>query len=713
MSFLTPFYLLAGLAIGAPILFHLIRKIPKGRQLFSSLMFLTPSPPRFSKQKRIENWLLLLLRSAALILLAVAFARPFWKTDSLADWKRPSEQVLILLDRSASMQRPGYWSRAVIAARKIIDSAASDDVLQVMLFDETSAPVMTFAEWSSLPAGARKKELLQRIEERQPGWQGTSGGEQLFHATTLFPRQETKETVSQRIVLISDLQAGGNWDSLQAETWPDQVRLQIEDVSQSGESNFSVQPASDPRQSLQQFRFRLSSTPDASQNSVTWTWTEVSDKTDVSANSPKTNHPVLTEDVSLPPGESDIVLIPRETAEAAPAVLEVHGDSVAFDNRCYFVPTPAEDVTIVYRGPAEETGSLNGLRFFLGPLFPDDSSRRVQIVDWKAEEDIPSVPEGTLHWIIIGGDLSRPQRDWLKGWLRNGRQALFVARNAAQAALIGDLLDIEGIPIREETVPGHLLLGKVDLDHAALQQFRGPRFSDFTKLRIWKYRSMNLASVPSARVLAALENDAPMLFEIPVGKGMLTGLASGWNRDDSDLAVWSKFVPLMNGLLQQARPKTGLSRQWIVGQRLPFSSLKFHSEKVFVRHAEKTSTHSPDGEFVFDAPGFYQFAPTEEALGASSPDESGIMMAVNLAVGESRTERYPQELLEAGIPLQKGKDSPVDPEQRQRHFRQQQLQEMEARQQWWRWLLLGVLLLVGTESALAHWKGEQRQAAPG
>ena len=75
MSLLAPLYVIGAFAIGAPILFHLIRRQPKGQVPFSSLMFLKPTPPRLTRRSRLDNWLLLLLRALALILMAIAFAR--------------------------------------------------------------------------------------------------------------------------------------------------------------------------------------------------------------------------------------------------------------------------------------------------------------------------------------------------------------------------------------------------------------------------------------------------------------------------------------------------------------------------------------------------------------------------------------------------------------------------------------------------------------
>ena len=63
MSLLAPLYVIGAFAIGAPILFHLIRRQPKGQVPFSSLMFLKPTPPRLTRRSRLDNWLLLLLRA--------------------------------------------------------------------------------------------------------------------------------------------------------------------------------------------------------------------------------------------------------------------------------------------------------------------------------------------------------------------------------------------------------------------------------------------------------------------------------------------------------------------------------------------------------------------------------------------------------------------------------------------------------------------------
>src|SRR3954462_9463446 len=113
MSFLTPLFLLGALAVAFPVGFPLIRRTPRERVSFSSLMFLEASPPRITKRSRLEHILLLLLRCAVLCLLALAFARPFFpKPMPPSKSENQSSRVAILVDTSASMRREDLWNQA-------------------------------------------------------------------------------------------------------------------------------------------------------------------------------------------------------------------------------------------------------------------------------------------------------------------------------------------------------------------------------------------------------------------------------------------------------------------------------------------------------------------------------------------------------------------------------------------------------------------------
>src|SRR4029079_5395713 len=137
MGVLLPFYLAGLAALSLPLIFHLVRRTPRGRQDFSSLMFLAPTIPRLTRRSRLDQLLLLALRLAALALLALAFARPFLReAASLAASGIPGRRVSILIDTSASMRRSDLWSQAVRLAEKELDELNPQDEVALFGFSD-------------------------------------------------------------------------------------------------------------------------------------------------------------------------------------------------------------------------------------------------------------------------------------------------------------------------------------------------------------------------------------------------------------------------------------------------------------------------------------------------------------------------------------------------------------------------------------------------
>src|SRR5256714_10049338 len=118
MAFLTPFFLLGLGAIAIPVLIHLIQREKKHVVEFPSLMFVQRIPYQSVRRRRIRHWALLLLRCAAILLIVAAFARPFIRQTAIAAAATGgTRDVVILLDRSASMGYGDHWQRARDAAR--------------------------------------------------------------------------------------------------------------------------------------------------------------------------------------------------------------------------------------------------------------------------------------------------------------------------------------------------------------------------------------------------------------------------------------------------------------------------------------------------------------------------------------------------------------------------------------------------------------------
>ena len=135
MSFLAPLFLLGVAALAGPILIHLVERESGQVIQFPSLMFLRKIPYKSMRRQRIRNWLLLLLRCAALLLLVLAFARPFFRIPALAAGASSgAREVVILVDQSYSMGYGDHWERARAAAREAVEGLGPDDRATLIFF---------------------------------------------------------------------------------------------------------------------------------------------------------------------------------------------------------------------------------------------------------------------------------------------------------------------------------------------------------------------------------------------------------------------------------------------------------------------------------------------------------------------------------------------------------------------------------------------------
>ena len=76
MTFLNPWLLLAALGVALPILAHLLNRYQVKRTDWAAMQFLNKSVRVRSRQIRIRDIVLLVLRWAAVILIALAVAKP-------------------------------------------------------------------------------------------------------------------------------------------------------------------------------------------------------------------------------------------------------------------------------------------------------------------------------------------------------------------------------------------------------------------------------------------------------------------------------------------------------------------------------------------------------------------------------------------------------------------------------------------------------------
>ena len=142
LSFLAPAFFLGALALAIPILIHLTHREKREIVEFPSLMFLEKIPYRSVRRQKIRQWLLFLLRCAALLAMIAAFARPYWeRIGAAAGAVTGARELVILVDRSYSMGYSDHWERALEAARKGIDTVGPQDRATLIFFSERAEAV--------------------------------------------------------------------------------------------------------------------------------------------------------------------------------------------------------------------------------------------------------------------------------------------------------------------------------------------------------------------------------------------------------------------------------------------------------------------------------------------------------------------------------------------------------------------------------------------
>lgn len=686
MNFLSPWFLLGALAVAGPILFHLIRRAVKERMPFSSLMFLTPTPPRVTRRRKLEHLWLLLLRCLCLLLLAIGFARPFFSRDiALPSLTVENRQVILLLDTSASMKRESLWEKARTIGERYLEKALPGDQFAIVTFDHQPHTLVSFAEWSSWSVDQRVTMARQSLAAASPGWMGTQLGLALTTAAEQFVDTSAngKPAAHRELVLITDLQEGARLDGLQGHEWPSGVKTMIERVSAKSQANAGLEilnEANAPSGEENAVHVRVTNARDSSREHFRLNWIAPNERG--TAGEPM--------EIYLPPGQTRTFPTPKLPAGATAGRLQLSGDEADFDNQSYYSAPEVERVKIAWFG-LESANDREKLRFYVERVFPATPRRQVQIAPPTAQSVFSQALLNKAVFAVIPSQLATEEVTAMRDWLTRGKTALMVLTDSQMGPTLASLTDLKEIQMTEAD-GDYALLGQIDFTHPVFAPFADPRFSDFSHIHFWKHRRLQFPSDARIHVMAKFDDGSPALTQIAVGKGNLLVLASGWNPVDSQFAVSSKFAPLIQMLLNWSGAASTARCQFSTGDSIPSPS-QSEMDVQWKKPDGTAQTLAANKPFTeTDLPGLY----TATVGGLER------RFAVNLPLDESRTApMLADELGRMGVPLQAPTEFPIAPTQeRERHLQQA---EMENSQKLWRWLILGVLAVTLGEVILGGW----------
>ncbi len=202
MSFLNPLYLFGLAAAAIPILIHLFTRKRPREVPFSSLEFLSEVNRSEIRRIQLKQWLLLLLRTLAVIALALAMSRPVFKA-SAGPRGGAATTIVTLVDRSGSMGALTRTGPLMNEARRLIESLLATlghgDEMLLIPYDEGPAPI-TPRPISDVP------RLRAAAQALAAGARATDHGRALALAAQAL---RESHALNRELFWISDFQATG------------------------------------------------------------------------------------------------------------------------------------------------------------------------------------------------------------------------------------------------------------------------------------------------------------------------------------------------------------------------------------------------------------------------------------------------------------------------------------------------------------------------
>lgn len=683
MSALAWLFGLGFLALAGPLLFHLIRRTPKGEVPFSSLMFLRPTPPRLTRRSRLDNWLLLALRMGALALIAIAFMRPFFNSNVKLDFADvPGRKTAVLIDTSASMKRADLWDQANEKLKQVIDQAEANDEIAVFTFDKHLERQLDYTKKSEA-AG-----LVTNFNELniEPNWNTSDLGDALVGiANRLLETDEDSDndkdegrlvTSKLQVVVISDMQTGSSTSALQSYRWPEQIRVRFDQVSTEPGTNATLEllpvDQTDPQQIRENVLVRNSKGSASDQFSVSW------------ENSSAPATPFL-----VPEGSSKILPVPRDGTSLTSNKLILGGDDSTFDNQFFAIPPVKQNILIKYLGD-ESPNDPEGLLYYFKRTLIDTPTMSFKL--WQVSSAGDPVEFGvdldSSDFVVITRPVSKVETATINNLLERGVTLLFAVGDQSMLESTRQWTGITDVEERGDAKKSdYAMLGNIDFSHPAFEPFSGPRFNDFTQIRFWEFLRPKLSD--NIHVLARFDDDTPAIWhQLSHEKSDIYVLGFGWQPVRTQLALSSKFLPLMMRLIELATKTEPIATNSLVGDaiEIPKGYDRLVSPDGNVAFLEGSSSQ------VLNTPGIHSLS------SSSNSDLEDLQVAVNIDPAESQIESMPIDQVAAlGVAIGSHNTSEEEVEQQRRLLDF----ELENRQKLWKWLVLGSIGLVIAESWLA------------
>ena len=535
MSFLTPLFLLGAAALAAPILVHLVRRTRARRVQFPALVFVRQVPQRTIRRRTIQNLLLLIIRCLAILLIVIAFARPFFTGGSAAKLTSGAGATVILIDDSLSMRRDQLFSEAQSKAETAIDDAPNNELIALLSFDKRYTVINRFV--------TEKNRLRFGVKSLNAGWDGTDYEQALRGAESLLA--ELKTSGIKKIVMISDFQAIGWNQSLATFKLANDTQLTTLDVGGNNPpanvavTNVEARGTVFGQKYSDNLAVHVTNFSDSARDRVQLDF-QINDQT------------VEKREINLNSRDSRVVEFNNFNLNdgANRCVIEINSADFPADNRFYFTlkrQAPAKALII----ESSTRGRSDSLHL-QSALTTDNDLPFDFTLKTSGSVDPGRLSEYSLIILNDAGSITPALADSLSKFVSNGGRLIVATGPRTEVnSFTNALQQVMPATLSEavQTKAGETVaISDVKFDHPIFEVFQQSGRLAAAHVNGY-FRSQ---PTTNAAVLARFEDGSPALLESHTGKGLVILFTSSLGPSWNDLPLTPLYLPFVHQMVRYA-----------------------------------------------------------------------------------------------------------------------------------------------------------------
>jgi hypothetical protein len=655
MTFLHPWAIWIGVAAaGLPVAVHFLTRPRPTRMPLSTLRFVREAVYQRRARHRLRDIVLLVLRTLAVLLLALAVAQPQWGGQPLVSERQEGDAVrVVLLDVSQSMAAADHGIEAIERARTIAASYLRyRPLLQANLILAAAAPKAVF-DAPSTNFDALRDELThcQALPQRLDAQRALD-----LAADMLAPAGENDRR-RRELVIVADFQRA-SWAKADFGQLPADTQIQLESTATTEPpANLAILRAEVRSQNTQGGGAQLiveignfSPTPRRATVEVAIgqsTWR-------LEAVCPAGRITTLSDDIELR----------RVGWQSGEARLVGVDDALAADNVYPFVVrVKTKPVYALVTGQKIDLrpSSSHFLQCALVPEDADgkDASGRVIRLD-PADMDATALATADLILLDHPGKLSDEAIQLLCGLLHRGRPVIYVASELIDATNLKRLGDAAGgglrMPVEFSPPPAGQPRRNLSIVSARREEPPFRVFGDNIPAVLGQLRFAG--GLSSRRLENALEEEELATYSDGSACMVCTSSEAGalavLNADlaASNLPKTAMFVPLVNELVLRMLERNHRDRPCNCGEplvvRLPSEAGAAAGLQIAAMDNTNDNNSQTLGELADEGPGTTWRWNAPQRPGVYSVrrgDDSVFSLSVNLPGEESDLESLPPEVL--------------------------------------------------------------------